>query len=49
VKDTVQKHSLLFHVCNIIVEKYPDTGDLYSEIGEITRCSKVTQSNIFYF
>ncbi|CAF4346893.1 unnamed protein product, partial [Rotaria sp. Silwood2] len=41
VKDTIQKHSLLFHVCNIVVEKYPDTSDLYSEIGEITRCSKV--------
>jgi len=41
VKDTVQKHSLLFHVCNIVVEKYPDTSDLYSDIGHITRCSKV--------
>ncbi|CAF3336984.1 unnamed protein product [Rotaria sp. Silwood1] len=41
VKDTIQKHSLLFHVCNIVVEKYPDTSDLYSEIGQITRCSKV--------
>ncbi|CAF1646909.1 unnamed protein product, partial [Adineta ricciae] len=41
VKDTIQKHSLLFHVCNLVVEKYPDTTDLYSEIGEITRCSKI--------
>ncbi|CAF3896572.1 unnamed protein product [Rotaria magnacalcarata] len=41
VKDTIQKHSLLFHVCNIVVEKYPETSDFYSEIGEITRCSKV--------
>ncbi len=28
-------------MCNIVVEKYPDTTDLYSEMGEITRCSKV--------
>ncbi|CAF1022438.1 unnamed protein product [Adineta steineri] len=41
VKDTIQKHSLLFHVCNIVVDKYPDTSDFYSEIGEITRCSKI--------
>ncbi|CAF1974790.1 unnamed protein product [Rotaria magnacalcarata] len=41
VKDTIQKHSLLFHVCNIVVEKYPDTSDFYSELGEITRCSKI--------
>ncbi|UJR23120.1 hypothetical protein I4U23_026141 [Adineta vaga] len=41
VKDTIQKHSLLFHVCNLVVEKYPDSTDLYSEIGEITRCSKI--------
>ncbi|CAF3827901.1 unnamed protein product [Adineta steineri] len=41
VKDTSHKHSLLFHVCNIVCEKYPDTTDLYSEIGAITRCSKV--------
>jgi hypothetical protein len=27
------------------VEKYPDTSDFYSEIGEITRCSKVSSSS----
>jgi hypothetical protein len=49
VKDTGQKHSLLFHVCNIVVEKYPETTDFYSEIGEITRCSKVRKTLIFFF
>nr|XP_055065641.1 FH1/FH2 domain-containing protein 3 isoform X5 [Misgurnus anguillicaudatus] len=41
VKDTVHKQSLLHHVCSIVVEKFPDGSDLYSEIGAITRSAKV--------
>ncbi|XP_042220494.1 FH1/FH2 domain-containing protein 3-like isoform X3 [Homarus americanus] len=41
VKDTVHKHSLLHHLCHMVIEKYSDTSDLYSEIGSITRASKV--------
>ncbi|XP_023646104.2 FH1/FH2 domain-containing protein 1 isoform X1 [Paramormyrops kingsleyae] len=41
VKDTVQRQSLLHHICNFVVEKYPDTSDVYSEIGSLTRCAKV--------
>lgn len=41
VKDTVHKHSLLHHLCHMVLEKYTDTTDLYSEIGSITRASKV--------
>ncbi|KAG8442677.1 hypothetical protein GDO86_011463 [Hymenochirus boettgeri] len=41
VKDTVQKQSLLYHLCMTIVEKFPDSSDLYSEIGAITRSAKV--------
>ncbi|XP_036394443.1 FH1/FH2 domain-containing protein 3 [Megalops cyprinoides] len=41
VKDTVHKQSLLHHVCTIVVEKFPDSSDLYSEIGAITRSAKV--------
>lgn len=40
VKDTVHKHSLLHHLCHMIMETKPDTTDLYSEIGPITRASK---------
>lgn len=32
VKDTVHKHSLLHHLCHIVIEKFPDTSDLYSEV-----------------
>uniref|UniRef100_A0A9J8CMI3 Formin homology 2 domain containing 1 n=1 Tax=Cyprinus carpio carpio TaxID=630221 RepID=A0A9J8CMI3_CYPCA len=41
VKDTVHRQSLLHHTCNFVVENYPDTTDLYSEISSITRSAKV--------
>ncbi|GAB6032829.1 hypothetical protein CHUAL_012029 [Chamberlinius hualienensis] len=40
VKDTVHKHSLLHHLCHMVMEKFPDTTDLYSEIGAISRSAK---------
>ncbi|XP_034017449.1 FH1/FH2 domain-containing protein 3 isoform X4 [Thalassophryne amazonica] len=51
VKDTVHKQSLLHHTCSIVVENFPQTTDLYSEIGAITRSAKVDfdqlQENLF--
>ncbi|XP_065814068.1 FH1/FH2 domain-containing protein 3 isoform X2 [Labrus bergylta] len=41
VKDTVHKQSLLHHACAIVVEKFPESTDLYSEIGAVTRLTKV--------
>uniref|UniRef100_UPI0037E82742 FH1/FH2 domain-containing protein 3 isoform X2 n=1 Tax=Semicossyphus pulcher TaxID=241346 RepID=UPI0037E82742 len=41
VKDTVHKQSLLHHACAIVVDKFPESTDLYSEIGAITRLTKV--------
>ncbi|XP_060777751.1 FH1/FH2 domain-containing protein 3 isoform X1 [Neoarius graeffei] len=41
VKDTVHKQSLLHHVCSIVVDKFPESSDLYSEIGAVTRSAKV--------
>ncbi|NXJ65297.1 FHOD1 protein, partial [Rostratula benghalensis] len=41
VKDTVHRQSLLHHLCQIVVEKFPETTDLYSEIASITRSAKV--------
>uniref|UniRef100_A0A675B1U2 FH1/FH2 domain-containing protein 3 n=1 Tax=Anopheles darlingi TaxID=43151 RepID=A0A675B1U2_ANODA len=40
VKDTVHKHSLLHHLCHMVMESQANTTDLYSEIGPITRASK---------
>uniref|UniRef100_A0A8C6SL10 Formin homology 2 domain containing 3a n=1 Tax=Neogobius melanostomus TaxID=47308 RepID=A0A8C6SL10_9GOBI len=41
VKDTVHKQSLLHHACSTVVENFPQSTDLYSEIGAITRTAKV--------
>ncbi|XP_033112303.1 uncharacterized protein LOC117113154 isoform X4 [Anneissia japonica] len=41
VKDTVHKQSLLHHLCSMVMEKFPDGSDLYSELASISRCSKV--------
>lgn len=40
VKDTVHKHSLLYHMTNWVLETYPASSDLYSEIGPLTRVSR---------
>ena len=37
VKDTVHKHSLLYHMTPWVLETYPASSDLYSEIGPLTR------------
>ncbi|XP_077165954.1 FH1/FH2 domain-containing protein 1 isoform X2 [Paroedura picta] len=41
VKDTVHRQTLLHHLCHNVVEKFPETTDLYSEIAAITRSAKV--------
>uniref|UniRef100_A0A8C3SBH4 Formin homology 2 domain containing 1 n=1 Tax=Chelydra serpentina TaxID=8475 RepID=A0A8C3SBH4_CHESE len=41
VKDTVHRQSLLHHLCHLVVERFPQTSDLYSEIAAITRSAKV--------
>ena len=41
VKDTVHKQSLLYHLCNIVNEKSPESTDLYSEFGAVHRASRV--------
>jgi hypothetical protein len=40
VKDTVHKHSLLYHMTYWVLEQYPNCSDMYSEMGPITRCSR---------
>ncbi|XP_037940117.1 FH1/FH2 domain-containing protein 3-like isoform X5 [Teleopsis dalmanni] len=48
VKDTVQKHSLLHHLCHMVMESGNETTDLYSEIGPITRASKADFTELAY-
>ena len=46
VKDTVHKHSLLYHMTYWVLEKFPDSGDLYSELGPVTRASRTDFSHV---
>jgi hypothetical protein len=46
VKDTVNKHSLLQHLCSIILEKCKDTTDLHADIGGLSRCAKADWDEI---
>ncbi len=41
VKDTVYKHSLVHHLSTIVVDKFPESTDLYSELGAVARCARV--------
>ncbi|KRY08205.1 FH1/FH2 domain-containing protein 3 [Trichinella patagoniensis] len=41
VKDTVHKHSLVYHLASIVLESFPDSTDLYSEMGAVARSAKV--------
>ncbi|XP_075939274.1 FH1/FH2 domain-containing protein 1 [Anarhichas minor] len=41
VKDTVHRQSLLHHTCSLLLENYPESSDVYSEVPAITRSSKV--------
>jgi len=43
VKDTVDKQSLLSHLCAYVVDRFVDSTDLFSEIPAISRAAKVTQ------
>ena len=40
VKDTVNKHSLLYHLTIKVLEVNPNCSDLYSEVSPLTRASK---------
>lgn len=35
VKDTVHKHPLLYHICEMIIEKFPDSTDFFSEVSHL--------------
>lgn len=41
VKDTVHKASLMLHLVELVVEKFPESSDLYSDLPHIHRVAKV--------
>ena len=44
MKDTIHKHSLLYHMTYWVLEKFPDSGDLYSELGPVIRSESNKQT-----
>uniref|UniRef100_A0A667WMZ5 FH2 domain-containing protein n=1 Tax=Myripristis murdjan TaxID=586833 RepID=A0A667WMZ5_9TELE len=45
VRDTHSRQPLLHHVCVLLLQLYPQSSDLYSDITAVTKASKVFQSN----
>uniref|UniRef100_A0A4W6EII1 FH2 domain-containing protein n=1 Tax=Lates calcarifer TaxID=8187 RepID=A0A4W6EII1_LATCA len=46
VRDTHSRQPLLHHVCVLLLQLYPQSSDLYSDISAVTKAGKVFQSNL---
>lgn len=44
VKDTHTRQPLLHHVCVLLMQLYPHSSDLHSDISAVTKASKVSVS-----
>ena len=42
MKDTVHKAPLLLHLVELVVEKFPESTNLYAELPHLHRVAKVT-------
>lgn len=42
VKDTVHKAPLMLHLVELVVDKFPESSDLYSELSHVHRIAKVS-------
>ena len=41
VKDTVNKAPLMLHLVELVIEKFPNSSDLYSDLPSVHRVAKV--------
>ena len=46
VKDTVHKAPLMLHLVELVVDKFPESTDLYSELSHVHRIVKVSQPSV---
>ncbi|KAG7462151.1 hypothetical protein MATL_G00199900 [Megalops atlanticus] len=46
VRDTHSRQPLLHHVCVLLLQRYPQSSDLYSDITAVTRASKYDYSQV---
>ncbi|MGH0118611.1 UNVERIFIED_CONTAM: hypothetical protein FKN15_047591 [Acipenser sinensis] len=45
VRDTVSRQPLLHHTCTILLESFPETTDLHSEIPALTKSARVADTD----
>lgn len=48
VKDTVHKAPLMLHLVELVVDKFPESSDLYSELSHVHRIAKVSGRLMMY-
>lgn len=41
VRDTHTRQPLLYHVCVLLMQRYPQSSDFYSDISSVTKAAKV--------
>ena len=46
MKDTVHKAPLMLHLVELVVEKFPDASNLYSDLPNVHRVAKVTAASL---
>ena len=46
VKDTVHKAPLMLHLVELVVDKFPESTDLYSELSHVHRLAKVSHHQL---
>lgn len=46
VKDTVNKLPLMVHLVELVLEKFPDASDLYSDLPSVHRIAKVMRKQL---
>ncbi|XP_028649395.2 FH1/FH2 domain-containing protein 3-like [Erpetoichthys calabaricus] len=46
VRDTVHRKTLLHHTCSILLDLFPQSTDLHSEVTAVTKCAKVDFSQV---
>lgn len=47
VRDTHTRQPLLYHVCVLLMQRYPQSSDFYSDITSVTKAAKVCTSFVY--
>lgn len=47
VRDTHTRQPLLYHVCVLLMQRYPQSSDFYSDITSVTKAAKVCSPFVY--